>query len=106
MSPLLIKQQRFSIRAAKLILHAEELGYAVTLGEAFRSPAEAKRRGFPDSNHVRRLAIDLQLFDSNGFYLTAPEAYNRLHDYWAQQGGAARIPADLNHYSLEWRGIR
>jgi hypothetical protein len=48
-----------------------------------------------------RLAIDLNLFDSDGTYLTDTEDHRRLGEWWEAQGGiwGGRFN-DGNHY--EW----
>jgi hypothetical protein len=55
--------------------------------------------------HYIGLAIDLNIF-KNGKYLTDGTGHDVLHDVWDSLGGAARIPGDLNHYSLEHSGRR
>ncbi len=89
------KQQRFSQLVARLILHADILGYDVTFGDAYRD--ERCGYGHPKSLHRWRLAIDLNLF-KDGIYLTDWAAHEALHDYWDTIGGAPRIADDMNHY--------
>ena len=103
------KQSRFAIMAARLILQAQAMGYEVTLGEAYRSPAEAARlaaagRGIARSLHTDRLAIDLNLF-KNGRYLDSTEDHRPLGEWWESIGGAwgGRFK-DGNHYSLAHEG--
>lgn len=64
-------QQKFAQDAARLILKAAELGYGVTLGDAYRLPEQAKTNaasgsGIAKSLHCERLAIDLNLFKDGG----------------------------------------
>ncbi len=98
------KQSEFAVMAAQLILKANEMGYEVTLGDAFRS--QACTHGRPHSLHRMRLAIDLNLF-KDGRYLTATEDHRQLGMWWESIGGAwgGRF-ADGNHYSLEHNGRR
>lgn len=107
------KQSLFAELAARLIQHARWLGFEVTLGEAWRSPAEAERLaeiglGIRNSLHCARLAIDLNLFKA-GNYLTSNEAHRPLGEWWEQQhplcrwGGRFGKP-DGNHYSVEHGG--
>lgn len=113
------KQSKFAVMAAQLILKAEELGFEVTLGDAYRDPrafggfgkamhtADGKRvYGRTKSLHKRRLAIDLNLF-KNGKYLTTTEDHRPLGEWWEAQGGSwgGRFN-DANHYSLEHNGMR
>lgn len=104
---LLQRQQRFAEMSAKLILKAIELGYQVTLGDAFRDPrvhgqfGERKAYGAPTSFHKLRLAIDLNLF-RNGIFLSKTEDHKELGEWWESQGGTwgGRFSdADGNHYS-------
>lgn len=103
-SELLEKQWRFARMYALLILHAEQLGYKVTLGDTYRDPRVPY--GHPKSTHRFRLAGDLNLFLPDGDYLSSGEEHDAIHDYWDLIGGAERITGDLNHYSCEWQGTR
>ena len=108
------KQSAFALLVARLILQADRMGYAVTLGEAWRSPDEAARlatvgKGIARSLHTSRLAIDLNLF-RDGAYLTSTEAHRPLGEWWEAQsteqyecawGGRFR---DGGHYSLAHGG--
>ena len=99
-------QQGFTHKIALLILFAEEIGYKLTFGDAYRDDRCAY--GHPDSNHKRRLAVDFNIFE-DGVYLIDEEgedAHHKLHDFWDELDGAERIENDLNHYSLEWQGMR
>jgi hypothetical protein len=96
---------------ADLIIKAYELGFEVTLGDAYRDPrvhgamGERKSYSHPKSAHKVRLAIDLNLF-KNGEYLEGDE-HTPLGEWWESQGGSwgGRF-ADYNHYSLEHNGVR
>ena len=99
-------QSQFAIAAAKLILHAESLGFEVTLGDAYRD--ERCNYGAPNSKHRQRLAIDLNLF-LDGRYLTDTADHEQLGLYWESVGGIwggrfggtyAPEKQDGNHY--EW----
>lgn len=91
---------------ARLILYAHSIGYAVTLGDARRSPQEAIRRGFPRSLHVQGLAVDLNLF-KDGAYLSSTEAHRPLGLWWEEEGGTwGGHFGDGNHYSLEHNGVK
>ena len=101
---LLDKQQRFTRMIALLILHAEQLGYQLTFGDAYRDPRTT--HGHPKSLHRQRLAVDFNLF-KNGEYLTQTEDYQLLGEYWESIGGAwgGRFN-DGNHFSLEHNGMK
>lgn len=100
------KQHRFAQMVAKLLIFAEQEGYQVTFGYAYRSPKVAEYFGFKKSIHTKRLAIDLNLF-RNGKYLTRTEDHQRLGEYWESIGGTwGGRWDDGNHYSLEHNGVK
>jgi len=98
------KQSRFARMVARLIDKAGELGFEVTLGDAYRDPrvfgavGEAKGYGNKRSAHKQRLAIDLNLFKDE-VYLGTTEAHQLLGEWWESQGGSwgGRFE-DGNHY--------
>lgn len=110
------KQSVFALRIARLIIKANELGYEVTFGEAYRSPEEAARlaklgAGISKSLHTERLAVDLNLF-RDGKFLTSTDAHRPLGEWWERQstegaeccwGGRFN---DGNHYSIAHGGRR
>lgn len=104
------KQSKFASMVARLILHAEALGYEVTFGEAWRHPDAT--HGHKNSLHKIRLAVDINLFRNNR-YLRSTKAHEPLGLYWESLGGtwggrfmdrAGRPAPDGNHYSLEHNG--
>lgn len=105
------KQARFALMVAGLIQHAVELGYQITLGEAYRPPETAalyakQGRGISRSLHEDRLAIDINLF-KDGKFLTTTEDHRPLGEWWEARGGSwgGRFKKpDGNHYSLEHGG--
>ena len=104
------KQVLFSKLVAALIAKAYELGYEVTLGDAYRDPRVhgdvGTKRSYSSANslHKSRLAIDFNLF-IDGKYQTTTEAHRPLGEYWESIGGTwgGRFN-DGNHYSLEHQG--
>lgn len=91
-------------------------GLEVTGGELLRMQAQALANavsgaGIPNSLHLLKLAIDLQLF-VNGAYQKDTEAYKALGTYWktlhplARWGGDFTSRPDGNHFSLEHMGVR
>lgn len=116
---LLATQQKFSFLIAKLILKAYELGYEITLGQAYRSEEQAKvyaaeNKGIANSLHTQRLAIDLNLF-RGGKYLAESEDHRTLGMLWKGFGpiygvdtawGGDFTKPDGNHYSISWRGLK
>lgn len=106
------KQRQFARMVARLIDRAQELGFEVTLGDAYRDPRVfgpmGTRQGYGESNsaHKQRLAIDLNLF-KDGVFLQTTEAHQPLGLWWESQGGAwgGRFQ-DGNHYSIEHGGVK
>jgi hypothetical protein len=108
------KQRRFAKLVPRLIDKAHELGYEVSLGDAYRDPrvfgqlGESKGYGHRKSAHKQRLAIDLNLF-KGGRYITNEEGHKELGAWWKSQGAdhAAGIDfQDPNHYSLSHDGVK
>jgi hypothetical protein len=87
------KQADFAQAVARLIQRANHLGYTVTLGEAERTQEQADLNaaagsGISNSLHCSRLAIDLNIYDADG-YVQGPAAFNRtlpLGEWWEAQG--------------------
>jgi len=108
------KQRLFTRCVASLLEFAHSRGYEVTFGDAFRDPrlhgamGEKKGYGHRNSNHKKKLAIDLNLF-LDGKYLRLDKDHEPLGLYWESLhplcvwGGRFN---DGNHYSLEHNGMR
>ena len=104
------KQRLFSKLVGQLLGKIYEMGYEVTLGDAYRDPRLhgniGVRQGYgsPNSSHKERLAIDLNLF-KGGVFLTTSEAHKPIGDFWktlhpdCRWGGDFKSP-DGNHYSM------
>ena len=96
---------------ARLITRANDLGFDVTLGDAYRDPrvfgAMGVRQGYGESRsaHKQRLAIDLNLFRGEVFLRDTAD-HQPLGEWWEAQGGVwgGRFD-DGNHYSLAHGGI-
>ena len=122
------QQRAFTSDIALLVRYAYSRGYELTYGDAYRDPLLAKlnsglyglidkvtkaitwlaRRGSSKSLHIRRLAIDFNLF-MKGRYLSTTEAHRELGRYWEslhylnRWGGRFN---DGNHYErvpYKWR---
>lgn len=108
------KQRLFAKFVPRLIDKAHELGYEVTLGDAFRDKrshgklGERIAYGNAFSCHKIRLALDLNLF-KNGIYLRTTEDHRPLGEWWEAQhplfvwGGRFD---DGNHYSMTHEGMK
>jgi len=108
------KQSLFAFMVPRLIDKAFEMGYEVTLGDAYRDPrlhgkvGEKKGYGHSKSCHKSRLAIDLNLF-KDGKFLTHTDDHKELGEWWEQQHELCRWGGrfnDGNHYSMEHEGMR
>ena len=108
------KQSEFAKLVARLIDKAHELGYEITLGDAYRDPrvhgALGVRKSYshPNSAHKVRLAIDLNLF-KDGEFLEQTSDHQPLGEWWEKQHELARWGGrfnDGNHYSFEHNGVK
>lgn len=113
------KQSLFAYLLALLIIEANRQGYELTLGEAYRSPQEARRlydlykagkgpRASLNSIHCIKLAQDLNLF-KNDVYLKTTRAHLPLGEFWEALNPLCRWGGrfgDGNHYSLEHQGYK
>jgi hypothetical protein len=105
-------QSKFATMVAKLIMFANDNGYDVTLGDAYRDPrafgaqGECKAYGHKVSAHKQRLAIDLNLFKDDVF-LRSTKDHEPIGLYWESIGGTwgGRFN-DGNHYSVEMYGVK
>lgn len=112
MSDTFDNQVKFASMVPSLINKAIEMGFQVTLGDAYRDPrvfgAVGQKLGYghPSSCHKMRMAIDLNLF-KNGVFLNSSEDHRPLGEWWESQGGTwgGRFK-DGNHYSLEFKGMK
>jgi hypothetical protein len=103
------RQSRFAAMVPGLIKHAINLGYEITLGDAYRDhrvhgvPGEKKSYSAANSHHKLRLAIDINLF-KDGAYLETTEDHRQLGEWWEAQGGTwgGRFKQpDGNHYQYK-----
>ena len=94
------RQKLFASLVPRLIDYIYAQGYSCTFGDAYRSPQV--KYGHENSLHRHRLAIDLNLFDQKGRYLTDSESHRPFGEYWQSLdpectwGGEE----DGNHYSM------
>jgi hypothetical protein len=87
----------------------DRLGYEYTLGEAWRTQAQAQANaasgaGIANSLHIERLAIDINLF-KDGLFLQESEAHRPFGAFWKSLGpdyfwGGDFSKPDGNHYSI------
>lgn len=109
-------QELFAQSAAALIRQAVELGYTVTLGEAWRTPQQAQfdakeGTGIVNSLHEERLAIDLNFFKAE-VYITDGSRLADIGAWWKALGAMYRWGGDFkdrpdgNHFSISPDGVR
>jgi len=108
------RQRLFMTLLPRLIDHAHDLGYELTIGDGYRDPRAfgpvGRKMGYgrKESNHKRRLAIDLNLF-KDGEYLTETEDHAPLGKYWESLNPLCTWGGhfnDGNHYSIIYQGHR
>lgn len=113
-------QREFARDVPRLIDKAHELGFAVTLGDAFRDKrshgkvGERIAYGNAFSCHKIKCALDLNLFrwdesKQKWIYCTETEDHRELGEWWEKQaeencwGGRFN---DGNHYSKTYQGMK
>jgi len=104
------KQAIFAQNVARLIDHIFATGFTCSLGEVLRTAEQAELyakegKGIADSQHCKKLAIDIQFFDSNGKYLSEPEHYVEAGKYWESlhqdnRSGMHFKRVDANHFEM------
>ena len=108
-------QEEFAQSTAKLLQKAVELGYTVTLGEAYRTPEQALLNaqhgtGIVHSLHTLRLAIDLNFFKAGGYVADGSQLAD-VGAWWKtlgpmyRWGGDFHTRPDGNHFSLSPDGV-
>jgi hypothetical protein len=108
------KQELFARLVPRLLNYAHFLGYGVRIGEVYRSPEEARRlaklgKGIVNSNHCKKLAIDLFL-SIDGKVTWDMQPYENLGDCWKELHELCRWGGDFKnrdgvHFSLEHNGV-
>lgn len=112
------KQRLFMQLFGEFLVWIYQAGYAVSGGELERSQAQADANaasgaGISNSLHLKRLAIDLNLFlliDGKWEYQQLSEAYRPLGEHWKSMHELCRWGGDFskpdgNHFSLLHEGV-
>ena len=105
------KQSIFAANVAKLINYIFSKGYSCSLGEAYRTSEQAaiyakEGKGIIDSLHCKRLAIDINLFDSSGNFLSEASYYSDIAKYWESlhsdnRAGINFKRIDADHFEMK-----
>ncbi len=106
------KQSVFAQNVALLLNNMHNKGFNPTLSEAYRTPEQAALnakdgKGISHSLHCDRLAIDINLLDKDGKYLTDKESYHQFGAYWKslhqfnRWGGDFVHLVDSNHFEMQ-----
>jgi len=101
-------QQKFAQDVVTLLSYMLNQGYKFTFGETMRTKEQAELyakqgKGIKNSLHCKRLAIDINLFDPQGEFLSKSEDHTIFGEYWEslspvnRWGGRFTRP-DGNHY--------
>ena len=104
------KQWDFTKDLTNLLAFMLNSGYKPRLAYVLRSKEEATRLGFPNSNHTRYLAADIDLFDKDGNYITDDTGHREFGAFWKSlrpenRWGGDFKKKDYNHYSREYNGV-
>lgn len=106
------KQSLFMLNVASFIHYVHSNGFTCTFGEAYRTPEQAEiyaksGKGIKDSLHCKRLALDFNLYDVSGTYLTDSKDYEKFGIYWEslhefnRWGGRFKKLVDGNHIEMQ-----
>lgn len=106
------KQALFTQNVAELLQEMKSHGFNPTLSEAYRTPEQAalnakNGKGITHSLHTERLAIDINLLDKDGKYLTDKDSYAPFGSSWClmhtfnRWGGNFQHLVDSNHFEMQ-----
>lgn len=100
---------------SELIAWTKTQGLDLTWGEAWRTPLQAQANaasgaGIANSLHIQRLAVDFNLFDRAGNWITDAQAFKPLADYWLTLDPLACAgyyfhSCDADHFSITYKGV-
>lgn len=100
---LVAHQAAFLLDVAKLINKATEMGFTVTGGELYRTAEQQQiylktgRSKTMNSNHLKRLAVDLNFFKDGKLVYDVP-TLKPIGDYW-------ELLNELNRWGGKWRFV-
>lgn len=104
------KQALFSVNLSLLIQKIMQEGKFCSIGEVYRTKEQAqwyaeKGLGIKNSLHCKKLAVDINLFDAKGNYLTQLEDYEIFGEYWCDLHvdniwGGSFLRRDMGHFEF------
>jgi len=106
------KQTIFAENVQHLIWYIGSIGHRCTLGEVYRTKEQAEiyvkaGKGILDSLHCKKLAIDINIFDNQGNYLTDIQSLEPFGKYWEslnklnRWGGRFKELPDADHFEMQ-----
>lgn len=105
------KQSIFVQNIVHLMNYIYSNGYSCTFGEAYRTAEQAEiyakeGKGIINSLHCKRLAIDLNIFDTNGKLFETADQYKKFGDYWhslhaMNRWGGIFQRTDSDHFEMQ-----
>jgi len=108
------KQFLFGQLMPKLFMYMSLKGFNPVLGYGFRDQKTQNRMvetgasKTKNSNHLRCIAVDIELHDKEGHYLTSTEDHRQFGKWWEALHPMCRWGGpfgDGNHYSLFHDGV-
>jgi hypothetical protein len=95
------EQRIFAQDVKRLLDYIYDMDYSVSFGEAYRTQEQAewyeqKGLGIADSQHCKRLAIDLNIFDKKGSLLNKASDYTKFGCFWENLDAANRWGGRFN----------
>jgi D-alanyl-D-alanine carboxypeptidase len=109
---LVTEQAAFLLDMGKLVVFATELGFVVTGGELARTPEQQAiyvktgRSKTMNSNHIKRLAVDLNFF-KDGVLCYDKAVLTPIGEYWQslnkanRWGGFFKSLLDVPHFERQ-----
>lgn len=103
------KQRLFGQNVTRLLAYIGQQDYSFTFGEALRTQEQAdiyakSGKGITHSLHIKKLAIDLNIFSPGGIFLTEVKDLEKFGKYWESLntdntwGGRWHLHPDSDHY--------
>lgn len=106
------KQILFAENMSMLVDHIFTKGYKCTIGEVLRTPEQAaiyaaQGKGIINSLHLKKLAVDLNIFSSDNKYPLTIKDLEQFGRYWEglhklnRWGGRFKDRPDSDHFEMQ-----